>query len=188
MVYMSSKFREIALRIKTDALKKVNLFCWLPAGINMFKVNNRNTRTICEICSKLTIKTPERRQMELLVKTVNGWKSLTIYKKSSIWHRSGVFIVNFEQIHRLFWYFYCWLLTSKYHLGYVPYNSSVISCSVSDPSSFNGCNDNFYVFNQFNPLRANPTKWSNILEQFVGKIRRIVWVCLTILWCWRLKV
>ena len=24
----------------------------------MFKVNNRNTRTICEICSKLTIKIP----------------------------------------------------------------------------------------------------------------------------------
>ena len=33
----------------------------LPAGNYMFKVNNRNTRTRCEICSKLTIKTPERR-------------------------------------------------------------------------------------------------------------------------------
>ena len=30
-------------------------------GIYMFKVNNRNTRTRCEICSKLKIKTPERR-------------------------------------------------------------------------------------------------------------------------------
>ena len=40
----------------------------------MFKVNNGNTRTRCEICSKLTIITSERRQ----------------------WHRSGVFIVNFE--------------------------------------------------------------------------------------------
>ena len=28
----------------------------------MFKVNNRNTRTRCEICSKLTVKTPEPRQ------------------------------------------------------------------------------------------------------------------------------
>ena len=27
----------------------------------MFKVNNRNTRTRCEICSKLAIKIPERR-------------------------------------------------------------------------------------------------------------------------------
>ena len=32
-----------------------------PAGNCMFKVNNRNTRARCEICSKLTIKTPERR-------------------------------------------------------------------------------------------------------------------------------
>ena len=50
-----------------------------PAGNYMFKVNNRNTRTKCEICSKLTIKTSERRQ----------------------WRRSGVFIVNFEHISHL---------------------------------------------------------------------------------------
>ena len=30
------------------------------AGIYLLKVNNRNTGTRCEICSKLTIKTPER--------------------------------------------------------------------------------------------------------------------------------
>ena len=29
--------------------------------IYLLKVNNRNTRTRCEICSKLTIKIPERR-------------------------------------------------------------------------------------------------------------------------------
>ena len=50
-----------------------------PAGIYLFKVNNRNTRTRCEICSKLTINTPERRH----------------------WRRSGVFIVNFEHISHL---------------------------------------------------------------------------------------
>ena len=33
-----------------------------PVSIYLLKVNNRNTRTRCEICSKLTIKTPERRQ------------------------------------------------------------------------------------------------------------------------------
>ena len=32
------------------------------AGNWMFKVKDRNTRTMCEICSKLTIKTPERRR------------------------------------------------------------------------------------------------------------------------------
>ena len=51
-----------------------------PAGNYMFKVNNRNTRTGCEICPKLTIKIPERRH----------------------WRRSGIFIINFEQIlHRV---------------------------------------------------------------------------------------
>ena len=34
-----------------------------PAGIYLVKINNRNTRTRCEICSKLTIKTPEQRQL-----------------------------------------------------------------------------------------------------------------------------
>ena len=47
-----------------------------PAGNYMFKVNNRNSRTRCEICSKLTIKIPERRQLR----------------------RCGIFIVNFEHI------------------------------------------------------------------------------------------
>ena len=32
-----------------------------PAGNYLLKFNNKNTRTRCEICSKLTIKTPERR-------------------------------------------------------------------------------------------------------------------------------
>ena len=33
----------------------------IPAGIYLFTVNNRNFKTMCEICSKLAIKTPERR-------------------------------------------------------------------------------------------------------------------------------
>ena len=40
----------------------------------MLKVSNRNTRKKCEICSKVTIKTPERSHLR----------------------RSDVFIVNFE--------------------------------------------------------------------------------------------
>ena len=35
-----------------------------PAGKYMFKVNNRNTRTRCEICSKVTIKTTQRRRWD----------------------------------------------------------------------------------------------------------------------------
>ena len=43
----------------------------IPANISLFKIN-KNTRKRCEICSKLTIKTPERCNC----------------------HRPGVFIVN----------------------------------------------------------------------------------------------
>ena len=31
--------------------------------IYLLKINKENTRTMCEICSKLKIKTPERRQL-----------------------------------------------------------------------------------------------------------------------------
>ena len=58
-----------------------------PVGNYMFKVNSRNTRTRSEICSKLTIKTPERRH----------------------WRLSSVFIVNFEHISHLV--LVCLLLT-----------------------------------------------------------------------------
>ena len=34
----------------------------IPAGIYPPKINYRNTKTSCEICSKLSIKTPEQRQ------------------------------------------------------------------------------------------------------------------------------
>ena len=30
-----------------------------PVGNYMFKVNNKNTKTKCEVCPKLKIKTPE---------------------------------------------------------------------------------------------------------------------------------
>ena len=47
-------------------LRKLNLF--KPSAAfqmenRLFKVNNRNTRTRLEICSKLTIKIPERRHV-----------------------------------------------------------------------------------------------------------------------------
>ena len=50
-----------------------------PAGIYLFKANNRNTRARCEICLELSITTPEQRQ----------------------WGHSGVFIVDFEHVSHL---------------------------------------------------------------------------------------
>ena len=44
----------------------------IPAEIYLLEVNNRNTRIRCEICSKLTIKTPERRHQSLFFNKVAG--------------------------------------------------------------------------------------------------------------------
>ena len=55
----------VVLILKKEESLTYSNFCLnnvqIPAGIYLLKVNNRNTRTRCEICSKLTIKTPERR-------------------------------------------------------------------------------------------------------------------------------
>ena len=56
------------------------VFRTIPACIYLLKVNYRNTRKKCEICSELTIKTPERRQ----------WRTFTPC--------STIFTVNFEHV------------------------------------------------------------------------------------------
>ena len=40
-----------------------NYWTLQPSSSYLFKVNNRNTRTRCAICSKLTINTPEQHQL-----------------------------------------------------------------------------------------------------------------------------
>ena len=84
----SSSFRFILLGF-------IRTIDYNPTGIYLFKVNNRNTRTMCEICSWLTIKTPERRQWRVLVPLL-----LTLHR-----------------CHLLFWCFYNWLWRSKCQLG-----------------------------------------------------------------------
>ena len=50
----------VAVQIsETPQVKKGSKESYYPAGNYMFKVNNRNTRASYEICSKLTIKTPD---------------------------------------------------------------------------------------------------------------------------------
>ena len=50
------------LCLKIEETLKLNAIMsfarWYPDNIYLFKFNNRNTRKRCEICSKLTIKTP----------------------------------------------------------------------------------------------------------------------------------
>ena len=62
----------------------------------MFRVNNRNARKRCEICSELTIKTPE-------------------------WRRrlAGDYIINFEHISHLFLMFLLLTFSKKMLAGFV---------------------------------------------------------------------
>ena len=55
------------------------VFRFGPVGIYLHKVNNRSTTARREICSELTIETPELRQ----------------------WRHYGIFIVNFKHISHL---------------------------------------------------------------------------------------
>ena len=50
----------------------------ISAGIYMLKVNNGDTRTRCEICSKLTIKTPEQRQHFLQTCAHQGVRNVAV--------------------------------------------------------------------------------------------------------------
>ena len=70
----------------------------------MFKVN-RKTGKRCEICSKLTLKTPERRQ----------------------WRHSGVFIVDFEHISHLVPEFLFLTLHINCRLGDIFLSSKIIA-------------------------------------------------------------
>ena len=69
----------VELRPFFKALLTCTFMIEIPAGIYLLKVNNRDTRARCEICSKLRIKIPKRWQLR----------------------RFGIFIVNFEHISHL---------------------------------------------------------------------------------------
>ena len=71
------------VHLKLFSCHYFTLYSWRyklkPAGIYPFKVNNRNTRARCEICSNLTIKTPERRHLRnsgVLLQTLNLFHTL----------------------------------------------------------------------------------------------------------------
>ena len=137
-----------------------------PANIYLFKFNNRDTRKRCEICSKLTMKTSERRQ----------------------WRRFGVFIVNFEHIWHLF--LVVLLLTlSKLMLGRFWRKEENPNNSNTPQTSFNGfwnkssllmwffCSNDtlfFYFanitslgknwFSSYNPKRSQPSRLRGYLN------------------------
>ena len=76
---------QVKSKLKQDVVYTVDMTIGrCPAGNCMFKVNKRNTKTRCEICSKLTIKTPERHYSVSIVnfEQVNAdWMSMFCWKK-----------------------------------------------------------------------------------------------------------
>ena len=85
-----------------------------PANNYLFKVNNREARKKCEICSEVTIKTPE-------------WRH---------WCHSGVFIVNFEHISYLFLVFLLLTWNKQILAGFLP---SIIFSISSVTIIWNAC-------------------------------------------------
>ena len=73
-----------------------------PANIYMFKVNNRNTKKKCGICSELTIKTPEQHhyvQNNITdIVLVSLLLNLTSFTFSAATPFSSVSIVDFKQV------------------------------------------------------------------------------------------
>ena len=81
-------------RIRVIQIVSYKLLLVRPAGIYLLKIDNKNTRKKCKICSKLTIKTPKRHHwtylglyktfmVTLVSKVVSSWNSLTICQKIS---------------------------------------------------------------------------------------------------------
>ena len=70
--YSLNQYCEVKLTVQYGQIRTELVKLFFPANMYLLKVNNRNTRKRCEICSKLTINTQGRRQ----------------------WRRSAVFIVN----------------------------------------------------------------------------------------------
>ena len=103
-----------------------------PANIYFFKVSNRSTRKKnCEICSKLTIQTQERRQ----------------------WRRSNVFIINFEYISQLFLVFLLLNLKKRMLAGLCVtwtylFLNHLIFLTLMDPLIFDMCYITFKAITQ----------------------------------------
>ena len=121
---------------------------------------------MCKICSKFTIKTPKQRY----------------------WHHSGIFIVNYEPISYNCSGVYIvdfdqvnsgWGRGPHQYLDALQMRSSrmkfwqiAMRHGNKIGSKFSRCIGPLdrWMYSLLNPLSANPTKWSNTLKQFIGKL------------------
>ena len=95
MKVRSGKHNSTPLAFQKVLLSVDSLLVDHPAAVYLFQVNNGDTRTVFEICSKLIIKTPDRRHSRIY----------------------GISIVNFEPIYQYcYGIFPCWHDTYDHQL------------------------------------------------------------------------
>ena len=124
-------------KVKLDAHKTCIIRRAFPANIYLFKGNDRNTRKRCEIYSKLTIKTPERRQWQKpnkslktserpAVSTVNfSSTSKGVIQRKKLWilpktmDISGLFLMAWK------WKWKKWAIDCAKNVAIILYNSKI---------------------------------------------------------------
>ena len=124
-------------KVKLDAHKTCIIRRAFPANIYLFKGNDRNTRKRCEIYSKLTIKTPERRQWQKpnkslktserpAVSTVNfSSTSEGVIQRKKLWilpktmDISGLFLMAWK------WKWKKWAIDCAKNVDIILYNSKI---------------------------------------------------------------
>ena len=110
-----------------------------PDNIYLFKVNNINIRKRCDIYSKLTIKTPERRH----------------------WRRSSVFMVNFEYISHLFLVFLLLTLTKQMLANLVLFSIPLLHVPIQQ-TRFKS--ENIWMTKWFFPFCFRPLEWRLLIK------------------------
>ena len=108
---------------------------------------------------------------------------LTVYVKEGLPFPWDLSLENFANTYLCFWLA---LLHSLSYFFFLYWWPSLSLCTTFDsiPSNIDeflsiNRSGNVFVFGYCNPLSTNIPKWSNTLK--------LVWVCLIILWDWRLK-
>ena len=156
--------------------------------VGYFRYNSVQICLPCGISSSkwLIVKSISQHQLSYLsdVKSVIVFVFLFTCDLFIDWSISlHVFIDSF-----LDWLINWFIISTDYAQCWKWANVPQISCGVHTAKFLKFGHFQRHAYEKFNPLSAITAKWSSTLKQFVGYRRGIIWVCLTILWGWRLKV
>ena len=142
--------------------RRIQLYSQLPFSCSESTIETHSKW--CEICSKLTIKTPEWGQ----------------------WHRSGVFIVNFEHISDLFLVFLFLTLKKQISPVYIMYACKTTTCPINLfhvtvlftypilPCQKKKKTETLWFFQGFREYRKWPVVWNGSITSDIHHIHHIL--------------